>query len=113
MNKCDKQVYKDKNKLTLDDVIIFLSNPTHVCLCLTVFHFVLSTIQGLSFVIIIIYIFISIRQDNKIIQKRNNEKKKRKLSTYEAVFLFKNGKKGFFQTKERDRKRKSSADLNG
>jgi hypothetical protein len=32
MNKCDKQVYKDKNKLTLDDVIIFLPNPTHVYL---------------------------------------------------------------------------------
>jgi hypothetical protein len=43
--------------------------------------------------------------------KRN--KRKKKLCTYKAVFLFKNGKKRFFQTKERDRKRKSSADLNG
>jgi hypothetical protein len=41
-NKCDKQVYKDKNKLTLDDVIIFFPNPPHVCLSLIVIHLLLS-----------------------------------------------------------------------
>ncbi len=51
MNKCDKQVHKDKNKLTFDDVLILYPNPTHVCLCLPVFHSVLSTTQGLSFTV--------------------------------------------------------------
>jgi hypothetical protein len=55
MNKCDKQVYKDKNKLTLDDVLILVTNPPLVCLCLTHFFFffflLLSTTQGLPFTV--------------------------------------------------------------
>ena len=33
MNQRDTHVYKDKNKLTLDYVLIFLSNPTSVYVC--------------------------------------------------------------------------------
>lgn len=60
MNKFDVQLYKDENKLTLEDVLILYPNPTPVSLSLSncFFHLILSIIQGLSFTIhVYIYIY--------------------------------------------------------